>query len=188
MRSNKYLLLSVIILCIFGLCMVYSASNVWAQYKFQDSFHYIKHQGIFFLIGLVLFYIFSRIPISFYHRHANTLLLITILLLILVIIPGIGSVRNGSRSWFGIGSFGIQPSEAAKLSLLIFVSKYISVSEKKMTSLWTGIVPILIFPLLIFGLIMLQPDFGTGFIILCSVISLLFIAGAPISLFTIGGL
>ena len=55
-------------------------------------------------------------------------LFISFVLLVLVLIPGIGSIRNGSRSWFGIGSLGIQPSEACKISLIIFVSKYLSLN------------------------------------------------------------
>lgn len=188
MKNNKLLFLTIIILCIFGLLMVYSSSNIWAYDKFKDSFHYVKYQGLFYCIGFLLLVVFSKIPVSFYYRYANFLLLGTIILLILVIIPGIGTMRNGSRSWFGIGGFGIQPSEVSKISLLIFVSKYLSVSENNMKSFWKGIFPTLLFPLIIFGLIMLQPDFGTGFIILCSVISLLFIAGAPLRLFTIGGI
>lgn len=167
--------------------MIYSASNVWALYKFHDSFHYVKYQCVFFLIGLIILFILSKIPVSFYYRNANLILGLTILLLILVLIPGIGSVRNGSRSWFGIGGLGIQPSEAAKISLIIFVSKYLSVSEKELSSFFKGIFPIILFPILIFGLIMLQPDFGTGFIIMCSILCLLLIAGAPTQLFTIGG-
>ena len=187
MANNKRLILIVILLCVFGLLMVYSSSNIWAFYKFQDSFHYVKYQSIFLGVGFLLLYGITKVPVSFYKRYSNVFLLMTILLLVLVLIPGVGSVRNGSRSWFGIGSLGIQPSEAAKLSLLIFVSKYLSVSKEKINQFWNGILPILLFVFLIFGLIMLQPDFGTGFIIVCSILSLLFIAGAPLSFFTIGG-
>ena len=97
-------------------------------------------------------------------------------MLILVIIPGIGTVRNGSRSWFGIGGFGIQPSEFAKLAIIIFASKYLS--ENKNSRL-----PILFLGLFLFGLIMLQPDFGTGMVLIMIVVSLLFISGMKISFF-----
>ena len=65
------------------------------------------------------------------------------ILLIFVIIPGIGTVRNGSRSWFGFGSFGIQPSEAAKIALIIFTSKYLQKNEKILKSIKNGVLPIL---------------------------------------------
>lgn len=100
-----------------------------------------------------------------------------------MLIPGIGSVRNGSRSWFGIGSFGIQPSEAAKLGLIIFTAKYLSNNENAMKNLKIGVFPILLIVILVFGLIMLQPDFGTGFIILITIIGMLFVAGLDIKLF-----
>ena len=103
-------------------------------------------------------------------------------------IPGIGSVRNGSRSWFGIGSLGIQPSEAAKISLIIFTSKYLSRSDYYIKSYFKGLFPILGVVFLFFGLIMLQPDLGTGTIIFMSIISILFIAGASMKFFMFGGI
>ena len=96
--------------------------------------------------------------------------------MILVLIPGIGKVRNGSRSWFGIGGFGIQPSEFMKLSIIIFISKYISIKK-------FNLFKILILIFLVFGLIMLQPDFGTGIIIVMISISLLYLCGVSMKLF-----
>ena len=124
----------------------------------------------------------SKIPYKVYFEKANTLLLLSIILLILVIIPGIGTVRNGSRSWFGIGSFGIQPSEFAKLTLIIFTSKYLK-NEKNLKYIKKGVLPILGIVILVFGLIMLQPDFGTGMIILVSIIGLLFVSGVDFKFF-----
>ena len=98
----------------------------------------------------------------------------------LVLIPGIGSVRNGSRSWFGIGAFGIQPSEFAKIGIIIITSKYLSKSNKFINNIKEGVIPILLVLALVFGLIMLQPDFGTGMI---SILALLFIAGVSIKFF-----
>lgn len=163
--------------------MIYSASYIWAEYKFNDAFKFVKHQGLFFIIGIIMMLITSKIPYKVYFEKANTLLLISIILLILVIIPGIGTVRNGSRSWFGIGSFGIQPSEFAKLTLIIFTSKYLTKNEKNLKYIKKGVLPILGIVILVFGLIMLQPDFGTGMIILVSIIGLLFVSGVDFKFF-----
>lgn len=186
-KTDKTLFFAVLALTIFGLFMIYSSSNVWAEYKFNDSTHYLKYQFCFFLIGLFLVFFISRINYYFYYKYANVILFFSFFLLILVLIPGIGSVRNGSRSWFGIGSFGIQPSEAAKISLIIFASKYFSLSQRYIKSYLKGIFPILFITIIFFGLIMLQPDLGTGMILFVSIIAILFIAGADLKFFLGGG-
>ncbi len=163
--------------------MIYSSSYVWASYKYNDPFKYLKNQSLFFIIGVFLMILVSKIDYKKYYKYSNKILAICILLLILVLIPGIGSVRNGSRSWFGIGSFGIQPSEFAKLGLIIFTSKYLSNNPNSMKNFKKGVLPILLITLSIFGIIMFQPDFGTGTIIVVSIIGLLFVAGLNIKIF-----
>ena len=190
MRKNNIdllLLFAVIIISIFGVVMIYSSSSVWAEYKFNDPYKYLKLQSIFLVIGLILMFIISKISYTYYLNKANIILLVCFFLLILVLIPGVGTVRNGSRSWFGIGGFGIQPSEFMKLSLIIFVSKYLSKNQKNIGNIKKGILPILIVTLIVFGLIMLQPDFGTGVIIVMSVVGLLFIAGVNMKFFLVVG-
>ena len=184
MKKIDYpLLITVILLATFGIVMIYSASNVWALYKFNDAFKFVKHQGLFFIIGLFLLVFISRIKYTKYYEKANVILFIVLILLVLVIIPGIGTVRNGSRSWFGIGSFGLQPSEAAKIALIIFTSKYLVNNERNLKDIKKGLLPILGVIFLVFGLIMLQPDFGTGVIIVISTIGLLFIGGVNFKFF-----
>jgi len=182
-KVDKLLLSAVILLSLFGIIMIYSASSIWAQYKFQDQFHYLKYQLIFFLISLVIMFLISKINYKVYYEKANWIIITCFILLILVLIPGIGSIRNGSRSWFGIGSLGIQPSEFAKLGLIIFTSKYLSNSNKFLKSYTKGVFPILGITLLFFGLIMLQPDLGTGVILVMSIIAILFIAGVNMKFF-----
>ena len=186
-RFDIFLFIAILILILFGILMIYSSSSIWANYKFDDSFYYVKRQIIFFIIGIFLMLFISKVNYKIYYRKANVILLICFILLILVIIPGIGSIRNGSRSWFGIGSFGIQPSEAAKLGMIIFTSKYLTNSNKFLKSYKKGVFPILIILFLLFGLIMLQPDLGTGVILVISIISLLFIAGVNMKFFIGGG-
>ena len=180
---NYVLLGSVIILSLFGLLMVYSASNIWAEYKFNDPFKFVKNQGLFFIVGLFLMNVISKINYQHYQKWAKVFLLGCVVLLILVLIPGIGTVRNGSRSWFGIGSFGIQPSEFTKLALIIFSAKYLTKNEKKMSNIKKGVLPLLGLALMIFGLIMLQPDFGTGMILVMTTIGLLFVSDVPFKFF-----
>ncbi len=176
------LLISVIIISIFGVLMIYSASYIWAEYKYGDALKYVKNQGLFFIVGIILMIIISKIDYKIYLKKSNLILLTCLILLVLVLIPGIGTVRNGSRSWFGIGSFGIQPSEFTKLGLIIFVSKYLACNEKA-TKNFKGILPVLGLLVLVFGLIMLQPDFGTGTIIVMSIVGLLFVGGVNFKYF-----
>ena len=182
-KIGVYLLLTTLLLILFGIIMIYSSSSIWAQYKFNDSFKYVKHQTLFFFIGVLLIIILGKIKTDFYYKNASKIFFICIILLILVLIPGIGSVRNGSRSWFGIGAFGIQPSEFTKIGIIIITSKYLSKSNKFINNIKEGIIPILLVLALVFGLIMLQPDFGTGMIIIISILALLFIAGVSIKFF-----
>ena len=182
-RYDIYLFISVIILALFGLIMIYSSSSIWASYKFNDAFKYVKNQLLFMVIGIGLMITVSKIDYTLYYKKTNLILGVCLLLLVLVLIPGIGNVRNGSRSWFGIGSFGIQPSEFAKLGLIIFTSKYLAINNKFLKDIKKGVIPILLVLFLIFGLIMLQPDFGTGMIIVTSILAMLFIAGVNIKFF-----
>ena len=186
MKNKKLeilLVISVLTISIFGLVMIYSASYVWANYKFNDPYKFVKNQGLFMIIGTILMFIISKIDYKIYYKKANIILITCFILLILVLIPGIGTVRNGSKSWFGIGSFGIQPSEFAKLGLIIFVSKYLANNESSVKNIKKGVLPILGITILMFGIIMLQPDFGTGTIIVMSIIGLLFIGGVSIKFF-----
>lgn len=184
MKKIDYLLLfGIIIISLFGILMIYSSSYVWALYKFNDSYKFVKTQSLFLIVSYILMYITLKIPYTKYLNKSNIIFIVCIILLILVLIPGIGTVRNGSRSWFGIGGLGIQPSEFTKLGMIIFTSKYLAFNEKILKDIKKGLLPILSILILIFGLIMLQPDFGTGVIIVMSIIGLLFISGVPMGFF-----
>ncbi len=180
-KRNLSLIIAVITISLFGLLMIYSASYVWAEYKFADPFKYVKNQALFLIIGLILMFLISRVPFENYYKYANTIFLVCFILLVLVLF--FGTERNGSKSWFGIGSFGIQPSEFMKLAMIIFTSKYLYNNRKDLGNIKKGVLPILGITLIIFGLIMLQPDFGTGVILIMGVIGLLFIGGVNIKFF-----
>ena len=182
-KTNKIIIITTIILSLIGIIMIYSSSYIWASFKYNNPYKYLINQSIFFIIGIILMIIFSKIDINIYKKYSNIFLGICFLLLILVLIPGIGSVRNGSRSWFGIMGFGFQPSELTKLSLIIFTSKYLSNNDKIKRNSFKFMAPILLIIIIFFGLIMLEPDFGTGMVIVCSLIGLIFISGTDTSIF-----
>ena len=156
--------------------MVYSSSMIWASYKYNNSSYFLIRQLIFFLIGLIMFYLVSRLNSNVYQKYRNVILIIAILLLILVLIPGIGVVRGGARSWIGLGAFSFQPSEFVKLSLIIFTANYLE-KNKEETHTISTIIPIVLIIILVFGLIMLEPDFGTGFILILTILSMIIISG-----------
>ena len=182
-KYDKIILLAVIIISIFGALMIYSSSYVWAEYKFNDPYKYLKSQSIFLIFGYIIMILVSNYPYQKYKKLANIIFGTCFIMLILVLIPGIGTVRNGSRSWFGIGGFGIQPSEFTKLGLIIFTSKYLSNNTRELKDIKKGVLPILSVLILVFGLIMLEPDFGTGVVIIMTIIVLLFISGVKMNFF-----
>ncbi len=182
-KMDMILFVAVIVLVIFGIIMIYSSSSIWALYKYDDAFKYVKAQSLFFIIGTLGLIIISKIPYTNYYDRANIILGVCFLLLVLVLIPGIGIIRNGSRSWFGIGSFGIQPSEFIKLGLIIFTSRYLSKNDREIKNIFTGVVPIFVITILAFILVMLQPDFGTAMVIITSIVVLLFISGVDFKFF-----
>ena len=116
-KYSKILLTAVVIISLFGTLMIYSSSYVWAEYKFNDPYKYLKSQSIFLILGYIVMFIVSKFPYQNYKKLSNIIFFICLGMLALVLIPGIGTVRNGSRSWFGIGGLGVQPSEFTKLGL-----------------------------------------------------------------------
>ncbi len=181
-KIDFVLLIAIIILSLFGLLMVYSASNVVAYEDFKDSFYYFKRQGAFFVLGIILSFLVIRADLKNLKKYAKYIFLVCLVLLILVLIPGIGIVRGGARSWIGIGNFSIQPSEFIKLGLIMLLAKYLSDNYQDIKKLKFFIL-ILSIIVAVFLLIMLQPDFGTGLVIILSCIALLYISGAKKSFF-----
>ncbi len=182
--GKKITLLSVLIGS-FGVLMIYSASQVWAEFKQGNEYYFLIRQTIFYLLGIIVLIFFSKINSKYYYKYANLIFSGAILLLILVLIPGIGIVRGGARSWIGISQFSIQPSEISKIGVIILVSKYLSKYYNKTDKFIYMLIPLLIVGI-VFGLIMLEPDFGTGFIIVLTVLSMIAISGIKKKYYFIG--
>ncbi|WP_139367582.1 stage V sporulation protein E [Bacillus alkalicellulosilyticus] len=177
------LMFATIALLTIGIIMVYSASAAWATYKFDDAFFFAKRQVFFAGAGIAAMIFIMNIEYWTWRRWSKLLVIICFILLIVVLIPGVGLVRGGARSWLGVGAFSIQPSEFMKLAMIAFLAKYLSENQKKITSFKNGLVPSLSLVLLAFGMIMLQPDLGTGAVMVGTCVVMIFVAGAKISHF-----
>ncbi|WP_156290553.1 stage V sporulation protein E [Oceanobacillus salinisoli] len=177
------LLWIIIVLLIVGVVMVYSSSYVWSEYKFGDRFFYLKRQLLFAGVGVIAMFFFMFIPYNTWKKYAKVILIVCFSLLILVLIPGIGLVRGGAQSWIGVGAFSIQPSEFMKLGLIIFLANLLAVGQKYITSFRQGFLPCLLLVFTAFGLIMLQPDLGTGMVLVLTCMIMIFAAGARLSHF-----
>ena len=169
-----------------GLVMVYSASAVAAFHDYGDPYYYVKRQAVFALLGIAAMYVTMNTDYRVWRRWAVPALLICFGLLIIVLVPGIGVVRGGARSWLGIGSLGIQPSEFMKLAMILFMARYLSERLDKMHSFRQGLLPPLLILGLAFGLIMMQPDLGTAVVMFGAAMLVIYAAGARLA--HLGGL
>ncbi|HZG80167.1 MAG TPA: stage V sporulation protein E [Brevibacillus sp.] len=163
-----------------GIVMVYSASAIVAQ-KFNDPYFFAKRQLIFAILGITSMYITMNIDYWVWKKWAKPGFFLSLGLLVLVLVIGIEV--NGSKSWLGIGAFGIQPGEFAKLGVVAFLAKWLSDNQKQIVLFRKGLAPALGIPLACFALIMLQPDLGTGTVLMGTAIVMIFAAGARISHF-----
>ncbi|WP_336786334.1 stage V sporulation protein E [Paenibacillus sp. MMO-177] len=178
---DVWMIVSIALILTIGLVMVYSASAVLAFHEFGDKFYYVKRQLIFAVLGVGALLFTMNANYLIWKNWAKAALLICFVLLIIVLIPGIGVVRGGARSWLGISSFGIQPSEFMKLAMILFLAKWLSDKQQTITHFTKGLLPPLGLVGLAFGLIMLQPDLGSGAVMVGAALILIFAAGARVS-------
>lgn len=166
-------IVSTLILLIIGLYMVRDSSLVWANYLYGDENYYFKRQLIYAILGIIVAFFAMRIPFSALKKYSPLALLISLILLILVLIPGLGITKNGSTSWLGFSIVSFQPSEFFKISLILFFSLYLEKFYYQSGKIRT-LIPLFVITLSGFVLIMLQPDFGTCMVLAVSIFILLY--------------
>ncbi|GCE32753.1 stage V sporulation protein E [Sporomusaceae bacterium FL31] len=169
---------AVIALLGIGVVMVYSSSAVSAYVNFDDSYYFLKRQIIWASLGLLAMVLTMNVDYHVWRKLAKPVMLVTLILLVLVLVPGLGKVVNGARRWLGFGSLYLQPSEIAKLSMVLFTSTSLAKHQERISSFLRGIVPQLLMLLVVFALILKEPDLGTALSIAGTVFVLLFVSGA----------
>ena len=182
MNQRTLLFFTVIALLGIGIVMIYSTSAIFAQERFGDGYYYLKRQALWVFIGLAAFAAAMNVD---YHRlraHSLTLVFACIALLALVFVPGVGRTAGGASRWIRMGPVNFQPSEFAKLAVVLYMADVMARKQRQIALFWKG----LALPLALFGgmlcMIMLQPDLGTT--ILCALVIgiLLFVAGVRMRL------
>lgn len=179
------LLFAIALLCAFGLVMLFSASYYYAQNTAAtkyDGFFYLKSQAIYLAVGLVAMYVVSRVDYHFFDKIRVFALVGTLLLMLLVLVPGLGVSRNGAQRWLGIPGTGFtfQPSELAKFALIVYMAGFMSRRPQAMKNLTKGVFPML-FIMGAFGLVLLlQKNMSMMVILLMTGVVMLFLGGAEI--------
>jgi cell division protein FtsW len=174
--EGRLLVLVTLGLTAFGLVMVYSATSAAAAVGGKDPSYYLKRQGIYAALGLVLLVLASRRDYRKLRASAPTLLLITMAMLLGVL--AVGQSINGARRWISFGPAAFQPSELAKIALAVWVSAYLA-RKRAPRTLKELMRPIGTVAAVACGLILVEPDLGTAIAIVCMLASILVVSGAP---------
>jgi cell division protein FtsW len=168
-------------LTLLGLVALTSTSGPIAYQKFNDTYWYVKHQLLFGLLpGLMVYWLMSRIDYHFWRRHATSVFLIVLGVMLLVFIPGLGADWSTSKSWINIGGFSLQPAELAKLALVIYLAAlFEDRGQEGVRQFASGMMPFLVAVGAVAILIILQPDLGSLIVIAAAATVVYFVAGAP---------
>jgi len=182
---DRYLLLSAIALVSIGIMMVASASMVISDRVYGEPFYFLIHQSAYLLVGTTVSWFLFRYHTKQWQAWSSQLLLLSLFLLALVLVPGIGHQVNGSMRWLGIGPIGIQVSEFAKLGFILYLASYLVRREEEVQSRIRGFLK----PLLVMGvlaiLLLKEPDFGATSVITATALGMLFLAGVRLWQFSI---
>ncbi|HWP98553.1 MAG TPA: putative lipid II flippase FtsW [Syntrophomonadaceae bacterium] len=160
-----------------GLVMVFSSSAVTANIDYHDAYHFFKRQLIWAFIGLVAMFVIMKVNYLKLKSLALPLIIFSVLCLILVITP-LGFEAKGSTRSLGVGMARFSPSELAKLAMVLFLAKFMEMKLDQLKLFKQGVLPVLLFLLVVCGLVMAQPDLGTSFVIAGTVFFMLLVGGA----------
>lgn len=176
------MLVACMLLMGIGLVMIASASSAVAYTNTGNTFHYFIRHMIYVAIALVAGGVTLFIPMSVWQRHSGWLLVAAFFILMVVLIPGVGREVNGSRRWIGVGVLNIQPSELAKLFMVVFVAGFLVRRKAEVQQRLRGLLKPLGLALFMAFLLIKEPDYGAAVVMLGSVIIMLFLGGVSLVL------
>ena len=177
-RPDLCLLVAAGALAGLGVVMVFNASYFFAQDRYGDPLIFFRKHLVALGAGTVLLLLVSRVRMEWFERFAYPSLFCIVLALLMVLLPGLGIVRGGARRWVGFGPFNFQPSEFAKVIVVLYLARSISRKRERMNEFFTGVVPHVLIVGLCALLVAAQPDFGTAVILVVVLVLMLFGGGA----------
>ena len=178
-KGDYFLLFAVIVLAVVGTIFIYSASNYSAEATYGDPYYFVKKQVIGIMLGIAAMTATALFDYKKLSAFSIPVSIISVVLLILVFVPGLGVENYGARRWIGFGSFTLQPSEIAKFALILFSATYVAKHPDRPKT-FTGILPILGFGLIICLLIILEPNMSITVCVALLMMTMLFAAGMRI--------
>lgn len=172
---DSILLAITLVIAGFGLIMVYDASVLTGQRLFDDKYHFLKSQAMWMVLGFTALTIAAYLPLEWWKRNARLFLIGTVILLLMVFIPGLSDKTLGARRWLNIAGFTFQPSELAKITLVLYLGHILQNGPdlKNFVKITCGII----------ALIVLQPDLGTSLVLAGTAFAMYWISGAPVKQF-----
>ncbi len=185
-KYDLIFILQVVLLLGLGLTTLYSASLGYATRFFDDPFYFVFKQGRSELVGVVALLFFSFVPLKFMQKHMQTIFMVTVVLLLLPFMPKIGLTRNGATRWIKIASLTFQPSEFAKLSMILILANFFAKQKDGKGIPSTAIFAAVVLSLTIIFLVYIENDFSTSVVLFLIAFLLFFIAGVPIRWFIYG--
>lgn len=177
---DMMLLLMVVSLTCFGVVMVYSASSVMAAKKFHDGFYFLKRQSLFALLGFAAMGVAMHIDYHVWKKAAVPLFLACFFMLLLVFLPGIGGTAKGAARWIRLPGFNFQPSELAKVALILYMAYSLDKRREKLKQFMSGFFPYLLILGVFIAVLLAQHDMGAALTMLAVAIVMLFAAGTRV--------
>ncbi len=174
-RRSIFLIVSILVA--IGIVMIYSASAIYADSAMGDSLYFLKRHLAYLAIGIVMMLCAMAVDINKFKEIAKPLMLVTIFLLAVVLIPHIGRETAGARRWFRFGPVNFQPSELAKVAIILYMADLVSRRGIAMKNIFYGYLPALIILGAVVGLVLLEPDLGTAITITSIAFIMLFVGG-----------
>jgi cell division protein FtsW len=174
--DHTILMLAVVLTC-FGVVMVYSSSSIMSAKRYADGFYFLKRQGFYALIGFTLMAILMQIDYHRLRRISVPLLFLCGLLLLLVFVPGLGNKAGGASRWIRLPGISIQPSELAKLGLVLYMAHSLAKKKEKIQTFKFGFVPYMVLLAVLLGMVLAQPDLGSAVTMVVVAFCMLLVAG-----------
>ncbi|UUD65435.1 putative lipid II flippase FtsW [Pseudomonas seleniipraecipitans] len=168
-----------------GLVMISSASTEVAAVNTGSPLYYMIRHLVYLVIGIGAAGVVLMVPLATWQRHSWLLLLIAIALLVMVLMPGIGREVNGARRWIGFGAFNIQPSEIAKVFVVLYLAGYLVRRQEEVRESWAGFFKPFVVLLPMAFLLLLEPDFGATVVMMGAAMAMLFLGGVGLFRFSL---